>query len=180
MPKKEEEEEDLGFGDIFGGYGDVDYNYQEEEEEDMALGNIFGGSGGKDYNYRIKEEDKNIEDKKCEDLKIKDKKIEIYDLNNKDHIIEIINTQDFIEGYWDVNEKTKIIKEKYNKAFQLLKDKNINDKASITILIIFFINKEHPELLDELLMIIKKAKEFIDKSTNTSYEEIITEIFSFQ
>ena len=97
-------------------------------------------------------------------------------MNNKDHIIEIINTQDFIEGYWDVNEKTKIIKEKYNKAFQLLKDKNINDKASITILIIFFINKEHPEFLDELLMIIKKAKEFIKKSTNISYEDIIKEI----
>ena len=90
--------------------------------------------------------------------------------------MEVINTQDFIEGFWEENEKTKYIKEKYIKAFDLLKNKNLNDITSITILLIYFINKEHPELLDELLMIIKKAKEFIIKSANISYEEIIKEI----
>ena len=90
--------------------------------------------------------------------------------------MEIINTQDFIEGYWEENPKTKYIKEKYINIFQLLKDKNFKDNTIITILVILFINKEHPELLLELLMIIKKAEVFIKKSTYISYEDIIKEI----
>ena len=97
-------------------------------------------------------------------------------MNDKDYIMTLINTQDFIEGYWEENEKTKNIEIKYDKEFNLLKNKNFSDNVSITVLIIFFINKEHPQLLDELLMIIKKAKEFIKKSTNISYEDIIKEI----
>ena len=90
--------------------------------------------------------------------------------------MEIINTQDFIEGYWKENPKTRNIKEKYKNIFQLLKDKNINDNTIITILVIFFINKEHPELLPELFMVFKKAKLFIKKSINISYDNIIKDI----
>jgi hypothetical protein len=138
---------------------------REEEEEDIGFGDIFDGRRGV-----LENNSEGIEDKKIEKNEIKP------DLKNTDYVMEIINTQDFIEGFWEENEKTKCIKEKYNKAFDLLKNKNINDNTSITILLIYFINKEHPELLDELLMIIKKAKEFIKKSTNISYEDIIKEI----
>ena len=44
-------------------------------------------------------------------------------------IMEIINTQNFIEGYWDLNEKTKIIKKDYEKEYNLLiglKSKKMN------------------------------------------------------
>ena len=91
----------------------------------------------------------------------------------------MIRTQDFIGGSWDINEQTKIIKEKYEKEFELLKnlkDKNIDDKVAITVLIIYFINKEHSELLKELILIIKKAKLFIQEKTKDSYENIIKEI----
>ena len=98
------------------------------------------------------------------------------ELNNKDDIMKMINTQDFIDGFWEENEFTKIVKEKYLKEYEILKglkDKNIDDKTALTIIIIYFINKEYPNLLNELIMIIKKAKVFIQKITNDNYENII-------
>ena len=93
--------------------------------------------------------------------------------------MKIINTQDFVGGSWDINDQTKIIKEKYEKEFELLnnlKDKNIDDKVAMTILIIYYVNKEHSELLKELVMIIKKGKLFIQERTKDSYENIIKEV----
>ena len=101
------------------------------------------------------------------------------DFWSKENLMKMINTQDFIDGYWEENNYTKIIKEKYQKEFDLLKglkNKNINDRIVLTILIIYFINKEHSELLKDLIMIIKKGKIFIQKETNDNYENIIKEI----
>ena len=102
-----------------------------------------------------------------------------YDNNKeKDEFMKMVNSQDFIEGYWEQNEYTKIIIEKYEKEYNLikgLKNKNIDDKTAITILVIYFINKEHANFLNDLLMIIKKAKKFIQKTINDSYENIIKE-----
>ena len=114
-----------------------------------------------------------------EDIQKEDLKEDIKDLNEKENIMNMIRTQDFIGGSWDINEQTKIIKEKYENEFELLKnlkDKNIDDKIAITILIIYFINKEHSKLLKELIMIIKKGKLFIQEKTKDSYENIIKEI----
>ena len=95
-------------------------------------------------------------------------------LKNKDDIMKIINTQDFIEGYWEINEQTKYIKEKYLDKFNALNTKiNLNDKIIITILIIFFIENECNEFLNELNIIIRKAKLYIQKNAKKSYEEII-------
>ena len=110
-----------------------------------------------------------------------DNGIKKIDLNKKDDIMKIINSQDFINGFWEINEITEIIKEKYKKEYDLLKGiKNnkimMNDKVAITILIIYFINKEHPELLDELLMIIAKAKIYISNEAKETYENITKEI----
>ena len=71
------------------------------------------------------------------------------------------------------------MKNKYNKNFNSLKeikDKTIDDKVAITILIIYFITKKHSELLNELIMIMEKAKNFINKETKDSYESIIKQI----
>ena len=46
------------------------------------------------------------------------------DLKQKDDIMKIINSQDFIDGFWEINEITEIIKEKYIKEC-FIKDKNI-------------------------------------------------------
>ena len=99
--------------------------------------------------------------------------------NEKDKLMEMVNTQDFIDGFWEENEKTQIIKEKYKKEFNLLeklKNKNIDNKVAMTIIIIYYIHQEYPDLLNELMMIIKKAKLFIEKQTHDSYENIIKEI----
>ena len=93
--------------------------------------------------------------------------------------MEIINTQDFIEGYWEENEKTKKIIEKYEKEYKLikeLKNKKIDEKTAVTILMIYFIYKEHSNSLNDLLLIIKKAEMFIQRVLNDSYENIIKEI----
>ena len=37
-------------------------------------------------------------------------------LNNKDDIMKIINSQNFIEGFWDINNKTKIFKKNIGKS----------------------------------------------------------------
>ena len=112
-------------------------------------------------------------------MKIKEKKIINLNLNDKESIMQIINTQDFIIGCWDINDKTKIVKKKYEKEFELLKNlknKNIDNKTAMTIIIIYFINKEHSELLNELIMIIKKGKIFIQDKTKETYEYFIKEI----
>ena len=57
-----------------------------------------------------------------------------------------------------------------------LENKNINDKVAITILIIYFINKEYSGLINELVMIIKKANKFIQQITNDNYENILKSI----
>ena len=93
--------------------------------------------------------------------------------------MEMINTQDFIEGFWEENDYTKKIIEKYDKEYKLikeLKNKNIDEKTAITIFMIYYINKEHNESLNDLLMVIKKAKQFIQKVTNDTYENIIKDV----
>ena len=103
----------------------------------------------------------------------------IINLEEKEKVMKILRTQDFNKGNWDENNETKKIKEKYIKEYNLLKglkDKKINDSIAMTIIIIYFIYKEYHELLSELSRIIQKAKNFIRKETNTSYEKIIKEI----
>ena len=116
-----------------------------------------------------------------EDMLIEDKKEEIkeIDLNNKEHIMKMINTQDFVEGFWEENPFTKKIKEKYEKEYNLikkLKNKNIDNNTILTIVIIYFSKKEHSELLNDLLMIIKKAEIFIEKKAKDQFENIIKEL----
>ena len=98
-------------------------------------------------------------------------------LEKIDDIMKIINTQDFIEGFWEYNQLTKFIKDKYLDKYNLIKVKlNSTDKISMTILIIYFIQKDHRNLLNELDLIIQKAKIYIKKETNQSYEESIKKI----
>ena len=137
-----------------------------------------------------KEKEENFLDLFCseyeENISLKEKKESIEkkeekenDLDNKENLMKMINTQDFIDGFWEENNYTKKIKEKYQKEFDLLKNlenKNINDKIALTILVIYFITKEHSELLKDLIMIIKKGKIFIQKEINDNYENIIKKI----
>ena len=96
---------------------------------------------------------------------------------NKDELLKILNTQDFIEGFWDYNEKTKYMKDNYLNIFNLLKDKKkYNDKIAMTILIIFILENDYKEFLNEFDLIIKKAKIFIKKEIVPEYDEIIKDL----
>ena len=86
---------------------------------------------------------------------------------------KIINQQNFVEGYWELNENTEIIKQQYEKQFKLLKNENYDDNIVLTILIIYYIYKEHSELLKELIHIIQKGKNYIQKKARKSYDDII-------
>ena len=90
--------------------------------------------------------------------------------------MKIINTQNFVGGYWDINDKTIKIKNKYEKEFNLLKGltgKKIDDTVAMTIIIIYFVYKQNKEFLEELALILKKAKLYIQEKTDLSYDEII-------
>jgi hypothetical protein len=111
-------------------------------------------------------------------IKINDNEINSNNNNklSKNELMKIINTQDFIEGFWEYNDNTKFLKEKYEKEYEILKkDKNINcnEKIILTILMIYFIEKNYSELLNELSFVIKKGKIFINKETKSNYEELI-------
>ena len=158
----DEGDDDIGFGDLC--FDDDDRNYKANDySENKKVCNKIE----KEDEIEIKEENKKQEVKKDEEY------------GDNIEIKDIINEQNFVEGFWKINNKTEKIKEKYEKEFILLKEiknKNINDNTAITILIIYFINKEHPELIDELLLIIQKAKKFIKEKAKDSYENIIKEI----
>ena len=119
-----------------------------------------------------KERDKIEEEKTRQKIEeIKKKKFE-----EKEKIMDMVKTQNFIEGFLDLNETTKFVIEKYKKEYEKLKVKYSEDKIVITILIIYYFNKECFELINELIMIIKKAKYFIQKELNCSYEDIIEKL----
>ena len=127
----------------------------------------------KEEKKEIKKEEKKEEKK---EIKKEEKKEVKNNLKGKEEIMKIINTQNFIEGYWDVNDKTSKIKNIYEKEFKLLKElkgKKIDDNVAMTIIIIYFISKEKKDLLDELVLILKKAKLYVQEKTGDSYDEII-------
>ena len=46
----------------------------------------------------------------------------------------------------------------------------------MTILVIYYIIKKYPELMNELIIIIKKGKFYIEKQIKSNYEAIIKEL----
>ena len=158
------------FGDSYRS-DNIDYDKKESASDSYSPYNEDIINDNIDCDKKESASDNKIKKEKKENIK--------FDLDSKDNIMKMINSQDYIEGCWEENEYTKLVKEKYLKEYEILKglsNKNIDDKTALTILIIYFINKEHSELLNELLMIIKKAKMFIQKITNDSYDNIIKEI----
>ncbi len=121
-------------------------------------------------------EEKEKERKYEEESNMKKAELERKKSEEKEKLMKIIKTQDYIDGFWDVNDMTKFIFEKYKKEYDLLKKKNFDDKVAMTILMIYYLKTEHFKLLTELLMIIKKGEVYIKKETKSSYEEIIENI----
>ena len=145
-------------------------NYDKKEEEELAmfLSDDF---------IAPKKESKNEEKEETKKFEKKEEKKEVKkNLEDKEEYMQIINTQNFVEGYWDINVKTSKIKNKYEKEFNLLKGltgKKIDDTVAMTIIIIYFVYKQNKEFLEELALILKKAKLYIQEKTDLSYDEII-------
>ena len=177
MDDCDENDEILGFYEVDRGSGNFlskcldcdDYDSKQYMRKRDNSDNDYE----KDY-YDSKKEKKDFNESKSN--KEEEKKV---DMNEKETIMKMIGTQNFIEGFWEENEYTKIIKDKYQKEYDLIKgikNKNMNEIIALTILIIYFMNKEHSNLIPELIMIIKKAKQFILKETKDNYDNIIKEI----
>ena len=153
---------------------------QEQNTQTTSISKISNEEEEK--KKKIEEKKKKLEEEKEKERKYEEeilmKKIELQKKKSeeKEKIMKIIKTQDYIDGFWDVNEMTKFIFEKYKKEYDLLKEKNINDKVAMTILMIYYLKNEHFELLSELVMIVKKGEVYIKKEINQSYEEIIESI----
>jgi len=106
--------------------------------------------------------------------------LDMEDYEIEESLKKLIKCQNFVEGFWIINDETKILKTKYEKEFNLLKkfrEKNIDDNVAMTIILIYYINKEYSNDVDTVKMILKKAKLYIQNKIGYSYENIIKKIF---
>ena len=153
----------------------------KEDSENEKENEFFSDENEDDIEEQLKElENEIIEENEINEYneKIKEKNIKL-DLNEKENVIEIIKSQNFEEGFWDINEKTMNIKNKYENEFNKLKqlnDLNIDDIIAMTIIVLYFIYNEQKELIDELVMFIKKAKLYIKNKTGDNYDNIIKKV----
>ena len=95
-------------------------------------------------------------------------------------LTELIISQDPIEGFWNKNDDTM-------KVEQLIEKKIINNVNNIclklkekqkkfyTILIIYFLETYYKDKIDEYLLVLNKAKNYL-KQSGIIYEEISSQI----
>ena len=108
---------------------------KEEEEREKKIKIL------EEKNKKILEE-KEKERKYEEESNMKKAELERKKSEEKEKLMKIIKTQDYIDGFWDVNDMTKFIFEKYKKKYDLLKEKNFDDKVAMTILMIYYLKTE--------------------------------------
>ena len=110
-------------------------------------------------------------------------------LMHKKKIMKIIKTQNFINGYWGINEQTKFILKDYKEDYELLKKFmsvfyqvpiNLQEHVIMTFIIICYIKEQYFKLISELTIIFKKAKLFIEKEIKESYEHIHINYYCFR
>ena len=97
-----------------------------------------------------------------------------------DDFNDMLMSQDIIEGFWDENKETKKVidkvkKEKYDKIVEYVKNKNISqdfNKIVYTILVIYYVQKEKAQNINEFRLVLNKAKKFLI-SKGINYDEAI-------
>ncbi len=99
---------------------------------------------------------------------------------SNDDMINLITSQDIIEGSWNENEETKkliniISPEKFdkikNKIYAL--NKGINQiKIIYTILVIYYLHVNCPEKLNDYILVINKAKKYLNNN-GINYDDIV-------
>lgn len=95
--------------------------------------------------------------------------------------MKLILSQNIIEGYWDENEESKelmniIDKDKMNKINAKIKSLNkgeeIEKRIKYTILVIYFLNTEYYDKIDDYKLIINKAEKYL-MNQGIQYKDII-------
>ena len=79
--------------------------------------------------------------------------------------MKMVNTQDFIKGFWEENEYTKIIEEKYSKEYDSLKELkelNINERTAVSILVVLFIDSDDYLMPNSISVLMKAKKQYPD------------------
>ena len=101
--------------------------------------------------------------------------------SEKKDITKLIISQNIIEGNWDENEETKILlniidKDKINKIITKIKllNKGVENEKKIkyTILVIYYLNTEYSDKIDDYILVINKGKKYLI-SQGIKYEDII-------
>ena len=102
--------------------------------------------------------------------------------NQFNDLQKIIMSQDIIEGYWEENENTKNIENKFKEIFNKISNfiesnENIKNKSKVkyTFIILYYLINGEKEKLNENKLIINKGKKYLN-SNNTSYDEIFSKI----
>lgn len=167
--------------------------YEESDSEDLDIEDDMGEGERRFENFSEGSKELETEEKisKESESSINKDEIEIFEEsekkeskeskeNEKIDISSLIMEQDSIEGSWSENEETKklikIISEdkiiKINNRIKQLYEGENQDKIKYTILVIYYLNNNHSDKLNEYKLIINKAKSFL-KSKGLKYEYII-------
>ena len=134
----------------------------------IGYDNGFGGKSSYDIGKGNNNIDEEIQDKFEND-------------NSKNYITKLIISQNIIEGYWDENEETKELMNIFQQAKidqiiekikSLNKEEENENKIKYTILVIYYLNTEYSDKIDEYILIINKGKKYLIKQ-GIKYEDII-------
>ena len=106
--------------------------------------------------------------------------INLNNSNGNVNIMKLITSQNFVYGYWEENEITKIIKNSYQRTYNILRNQfNINltnyKELLLTFIILYFLEKEKAEFLNDLEYSILKAKNYLSNN-RISYDTIKSQI----
>ena len=120
------------------------------------------------------------EDKESKSDENEDKENESGEEENKNNLVELMTSQDPIDGFWDKNKETikiekllpKNIIDNINKICLNLKEK---EKIFYTILIIFYLSTNFKDKVEEYKLVLNKAKKYLNKS-GIIYDKIISQI----
>ena len=95
---------------------------------------------------------------------------------------KLIMSQDIIQGFWDENENSLLIKNMMNEKFCKIEnfvnaEKEIKDKKKVifTILVLYYLLNDMKDKLDELRLIINKGKKYLN-SINYPYDDILQKV----
>ena len=95
----------------------------------------------------------------------------------KVNLIKLIIEQNIIEGFWEENtEEAKIILHIYERVYNHLKKKlnKNNNKLSITFVILYYLEKEKSEILNDIEYSLIKGKKYL-VNNKISYDHTKTE-----